>query len=142
MPPDTPAAPLADAAASGPEQTGGASFRARGLSRLSGGLDSLLAICMLREQGCYVEAITFASPFFNVEPARKGDAQLLDIPVTALAVLMLCAFWVCVPLLVVGLFAGCRYSFSGKELDRENLNRALDKVADAAGSLKKSVTQA
>ncbi len=76
MPPDTPAVQLADAAASGPERAGGASFRARGLSLLSGGLDSLLAICMLREQGCYVEAITFASPFFNVEPARKGAAQL------------------------------------------------------------------
>ena len=50
--------------------------RAHGLSLLSGGLDSLLAICMLREQGCHVEAITFASPFFNTEPARKGAAQL------------------------------------------------------------------
>ena len=49
---------------------------ARGLSLLSGGLDSLLAICILREQGCYVEAITFASPFFNIEPAKKGAAQL------------------------------------------------------------------
>ncbi len=50
--------------------------RAYGLSLLSGGLDSLLSICMLREQGCYVEAITFASPFFNIEPAKKGAAQL------------------------------------------------------------------
>ncbi len=50
--------------------------KAKGLSLLSGGLDSLLAILILREQGCYVEAITFASPFFNIEPAKKGAAQL------------------------------------------------------------------
>lgn len=47
-----------------------------GLSLLSGGLDSLLAICILREQGLCVEAITFDSPFFNIEPARKGAAML------------------------------------------------------------------
>ena len=50
--------------------------KAKGLSLLSGGLDSLLAILILREQGCYVEAITFESPFFNIEPAKKGAARL------------------------------------------------------------------
>ncbi len=50
--------------------------RARGLCLFSGGLDSLLAICLLGEQGCHVEAITFASPFFNIEPAKKGAARL------------------------------------------------------------------
>ena len=73
---------------------------------------------------------------------RKGDEKVLEMPVTALALLALCAFWVCVPLLVIGLFAGCRYSFSGKELGREGLNRALDKAADAAGSVRKTVAQA
>ena len=50
--------------------------RVRGLSLLSGGLDSLLAICVLREQGIEMTAITFDSPFFNIEPARKGAAML------------------------------------------------------------------
>ena len=40
---------------------------------------------------------------------KRGDEQLLSMPVTALAILLLCAFWVCVPLLVIGVFAGCRY---------------------------------
>ena len=33
-------------------------------------------------------------------------------------ILMLFAFWTCVPLLVIGLFLGCRYSFSGQDFDK------------------------
>ena len=73
---------------------------------------------------------------------QRGEEQLLTMPVTALAILLLCAFWVCVPLLVIGLFAGCRYSFSGKELGRESINNALDKAADAADSMKRAAAKA
>ena len=73
---------------------------------------------------------------------QRGEEQLLAMPVTALAILLLCAFWVCVPLLVIGLFAGCRYSFSGKELGRESINSALDKAADAADSMKRAAAKA
>ena len=74
--------------------------------------------------------------------ARKGEEQLLAMPVTALVLLMLCAFWVCVPLLVIGLFAGCRYGFEGKELGREDINRVLGKAADAADHVKQTVAHA
>ena len=72
--------------------------------------------------------------------ARKGEEQLLAMPVTALVLLMLCAFWVCVPLLVIGLFAGYRYSFSGAELGRESVNNAMDKAAEMAEKVKEEVT--
>ena len=74
--------------------------------------------------------------------ARKGEEQLLAMPVTALVLLMLCTFWVCVPLLVIGLFAGCRYGFEGKELGREDINRVLGKAADAADHVKQTVAHA
>ena len=74
--------------------------------------------------------------------ARRGDAVVLDMPVTALALLMLCAFWVCVPLLVIGLFAGCRYGFRGADLGREGSNAALDRAADAAERVKETVAEA
>lgn len=51
----------------------------RGLSLLSGGLDSQLAICVLREQGLHVEAVVFASPFFKIEAARRA-AENLKVP--------------------------------------------------------------
>ena len=67
------------------------------------------------------------------EVRRKGeDALVLDMPVTAMVLLLLFAFWVCVPLLVIGLFAGFHYSFSGSELGRESINHAMDKASEAA----------
>ena len=73
---------------------------------------------------------------------RKGGATILEAPVTALALGLVFAFWVCVPLMVIGLFAGCRYSFTGKELGREDINAALDKGADAADRVRKAVANA
>ncbi len=43
---------------------------------LSGGLDSLLAVKVLQEQGIEVVGLTFVSPFFGAENARKGADQL------------------------------------------------------------------
>lgn len=48
----------------------------RALSLLSGGLDSQLAVCVLRAQGIEVHGVVFASPFFNIAPARRAAAQL------------------------------------------------------------------
>jgi hypothetical protein len=53
--------------------------RVRAICLLSGGLDSRLAVCVLREQGVQVHGVVFDSPFFNVELARSAAAQL-DIP--------------------------------------------------------------
>lgn len=63
---------------------------------------------------------------------RNSDEIVLDMPTTAMVLLLIFAFWVCVPLLVIGLFGGYRYSFSGAELGRESINSAMDKAADAA----------
>ena len=48
----------------------------RGLCLLSGGLDSQLAICVLRGQGLHVEAVVFASPFFKIAAAKQAAARL------------------------------------------------------------------
>ena len=72
---------------------------------------------------------------------RRGDEVLLEVPVTVLVLLLIFAFWVCIPLLVIGLFAGCRYSFSGAELGRESVNHAMDKAAEAVERVKEEVTR-
>ncbi|VGO16111.1 hypothetical protein PDESU_04701 [Pontiella desulfatans] len=51
----------------------------KALSLLSGGLDSQLAVCVLREQGVHVEAIVYNSPFFGTDKAEAA-AKALDIP--------------------------------------------------------------
>ena len=72
---------------------------------------------------------------------RRDGAELLEMPVTALVLLMLFAFWVCVPLMVIGLFAGCRFGFNGRELGSEDINSALARVADAASHMKESAAK-
>jgi tRNA-uridine 2-sulfurtransferase len=48
----------------------------RALSLLSGGLDSQLAVCVLKEQGVDVHGVTFDSPFFSIASARAAAPQL------------------------------------------------------------------
>ena len=46
--------------------------KGRALCLCSGGLDSLLALCVLRDQGVHAEAIRFTSPFFaDPAPMRR-----------------------------------------------------------------------
>lgn len=69
----------------------------------------------------------------------KDDNKIITIPVTILALLLLFAFWITIPLLVVGLFFGYRYMFVGPDLGKEKVNNAMDSVADMAEKLKKEV---
>lgn len=48
----------------------------KALALVSGGLDSLLAVKVLQEQGVEVTGVTFESPFFGAAKARAGAAQL------------------------------------------------------------------
>lgn len=50
--------------------------KARGLSLLSGGLDSQLAVRVLERAGAIVEAIAFETPFFRADTARKAAGAL------------------------------------------------------------------
>lgn len=70
---------------------------------------------------------------------HKDGAKVMSIPVTVVALLLLFMFWLIFPLIVIGLFFGYRYSFDGPDLGKENLNRTLGSVADAAENLKKEV---
>lgn len=51
----------------------------KALGLMSGGLDSILAVCVLREQGIEVTGIAFETPFFSAEKA-KSAAHHLGIP--------------------------------------------------------------
>jgi tRNA-specific 2-thiouridylase len=53
----------------------------KGLGLCSGGLDSMLAGLVLREQGIHVEWVTFETPFFSSEKARNAS-RITGIPLT------------------------------------------------------------
>ena len=55
--------------------------KTRALGLCSGGLDSMLAGLVLREQGIEVEWISFETPFFSSAKARKAS-RLTGIPLT------------------------------------------------------------
>lgn len=49
--------------------------KARALGLCSGGLDSILSALILRQQGIHVEWVSFETPFFTADKARKAANQ-------------------------------------------------------------------
>lgn len=86
---------------------------------------------------------------FCLKMIRKGNSNNFEvlmgeeikssIPVTALALLLIFAFWITIPLMVVGLFFGLRYRFNGPDCRGNTVNDAMNSAADAAINLKKSM---
>jgi hypothetical protein len=86
---------------------------------------------------------------FCVKLLGKGNRNTFEIyrhaerrtfmPVTVLVLLLVFAFWITIPLLIVGLFFGFRYRFSGPDLGKSAVNDPIDSAADAAEELKNSM---
>lgn len=72
----------------------------------------------------------------NYIEAYKDNNRVLGMPVTVFVLLLIIGFWILIPLMIVGLFFGFRYSFSGNELGKEKVNNAMGKATDIADSIK------
>jgi len=72
----------------------------------------------------------------------KDDRSIITLPVTVLVLLLLFAFWVVIPLLILGLFFSYRYRFSGPDLDKPEVNQAIEKVSQATVRAVDSVANA
>lgn len=72
---------------------------------------------------------------------RKGEETILSLPLTALVLLLVFAFWVILPLMIIGLFCGYRYAFRGPEMGRDDLNHAMDKASQAVDNMKQDFKQ-
>lgn len=75
----------------------------------------------------------------NTFDVIKDKDIAMSIPITVMAILLIFTFWITIPLIIVGLFFGYRYRIIGPDLGKENVNRAMDSVADAAENLKNEV---
>ena len=75
----------------------------------------------------------------NSFEVRREEKVVIAVPVTILVVLVIFAFWIVVPLIIVGLFFGCRYFFKGPDLESTGMNRVMDSAASAAENLKNEV---
>ncbi len=76
----------------------------------------------------------------SLQVHRKNE-KIVDLPVTAFVILLIFCFWVIIPIMVVGLFLGCRYSFSGNELGKDSVNNAMGKATDIADNIKNEFTK-
>lgn len=70
----------------------------------------------------------------RLEIWRKG-VLFSSVPVAVLILLAVAAFWITLPLVAVGLFLGCRYRFSGPDVNWEPANDMLDSVSDGVADL-------
>lgn len=120
--------------------------------------DFLEAIIYLEKQGTINNHSNCGKPCtslikkigsFCMEMFRKGNANSFEVlkgeeikvsvPVTVLALLLIFAFWITLPLIIVGLFFGLRYRFRGPDFAGNTVNDAMNSAADAAINLKKSI---
>lgn len=68
--------------------------------------------------------------------AKDGEV-VSHISLTILVLLLVFAFWLIVPLAIVGLFFGYSYSFKGPDLGKEGVNKVMDSAAEAVDKIKK-----
>lgn len=69
----------------------------------------------------------------------KDDNSIIVLPLTALALLLFFAFCIVIPLIILGFFFGYRYRFRGPDLEKPEVNRAMDNVSDVAARAVDSV---
>jgi len=74
----------------------------------------------------------------ELEIWRKGQ-PVTALPVLILILLLVFALYVTLPLLILGLFFGFRYRFSGPDLERDGINNVMGSVADGAADLGRQV---
>ncbi len=74
----------------------------------------------------------------ELEIWRKGQ-PITALPVLILLLLLCCVPQVTIPILILGLFLGFRYRFSGPDLERDDLNSMIGSVADTAADLGRQV---
>ena len=74
----------------------------------------------------------------ELEIWRKGQ-PITALPVLILILLLCCVPQVTIPILILGLFLGFRYRFSGPDLERDDLNGMMGSVADTASDLGQKV---
>jgi hypothetical protein len=77
----------------------------------------------------------------NQFEVSKDGRSLLCMPVTLLLVSLICFFWVTLPLLIIALFFGYRYSFIGPDFGKDTINNVMDRAADTAENIKRSMME-
>lgn len=75
---------------------------------------------------------------------ERDEKEIFKVPVTVLVVFLIFAFWVVLPLLVIGLFLNMRYHFQGPDVQVVDIdmNKAMDSAAQTAETIKSEFCKA
>lgn len=76
----------------------------------------------------------------ELEIWRRGQ-PVTSLPILIVVVLILFAFYVTLPVLILGLFLGFRYQISGPDLEDDTINGVMGSVADTAAELGRQVME-
>ena len=66
---------------------------------------------------------------------------MTSLPILILILLVLFAFYITLPALILGLFLGFRYQISGPDLEDDAFNGMMGNVADTAADLGRQVVE-
>ena len=66
----------------------------------------------------------------------KNEEKLGEVPLLILILLIVCCFWITIPLLIIGLFFNFKYSFSGVNEVTVDINKMCDKATEACTNIK------
>lgn len=75
---------------------------------------------------------------FRVE---RNGRNIIRVPVTIFVILLFIFWEIIIPVMIVGLFLSCRYSFEGVSEVHVDINKAMDKAADTADSIKNDLNE-
>lgn len=89
-------------------------------------------------RGSFLQRLRYILLDNELEIWRK-DRPVTAIPVLIVILLLIVAYYIVIPLLILGLFVGFRYRFSGPDLERDSINNVMGSVADTAADLGRQV---
>lgn len=72
----------------------------------------------------------------SIEMYRNGERKI-GLPVTVFVILLILSCSTILVLMLISLFFGCRYRFTGPDLERDDVNSVMGKATDCAENIKK-----
>ena len=71
---------------------------------------------------------------------KRSNRVLLKIPLTVLILLLFFAFWIVIPLIIVGLFFDVEFLVSSKKVNVDKINKVFNEISKAVKDIKGKFT--
>lgn len=81
----------------------------------------------------------FHKSWVNKFCVSKNGVHAVEMPIILFIALLIFGFWIVLPLMIIGLFFGCRYLFVGEDIKSEDVNNVMSKATDCAQEIKDSI---